>query len=442
MSGIILPCGTNDRHGPARLLGRGALLLTLVATLLAVQPVRADTITVCASGCDYTTIQAAIDAAAAGTTITVMDPVHTEAEIVVDRDVTIQGQGATATVVQARAADDEIRGRVFSILPGATVTVRLMTIRHGRPLGTPESGGGIRNQGTLTLESVIVRDNSAGAGGGILNDGTLTLFNTTVSHNTAIGGSNYMECSTGGGIKNMAGTMTIINSTISDNTAVGKGGGIHLACDGVLMMVNSTVSGNSSEDDGGGIYIDGWGRLIHSTISNNLANNGGGVYLDGNREEGLIRGRLDFTHTIIAGNTIDFMVEYGSADCRIGNYGYIEANVDNWVGDGSCSPTYSGDPLLAPLADSGTTTAYGNPPQGHALLADSAAIDVIPAEECSTAFDQWGVERPQGGGCDLGALELPGGRSGEVSWLLVGGLGGILVVLVAGVLLVLRRRHA
>lgn len=59
--------------------------------------------TVCAAGCDSTTIQAAIDNAGTtnGAIIEITDPIHTEAGIVVNKDVTIRGLGSDDTIVQA-----------------------------------------------------------------------------------------------------------------------------------------------------------------------------------------------------------------------------------------------------------------------------------------------------------------------------------------------------
>ena len=58
------------------------------------------TVTVCATGCDFAAIQAAIDADAtsAGDVIYVADSVHTEAGVIVSKDVTIRGQGAPGTI--------------------------------------------------------------------------------------------------------------------------------------------------------------------------------------------------------------------------------------------------------------------------------------------------------------------------------------------------------
>ena len=58
------------------------------------------TVTVCATGCDFATIQAAIvsGATSPGDVIHVADGLHTEAGVIVSKDVTIRGQGAPGTI--------------------------------------------------------------------------------------------------------------------------------------------------------------------------------------------------------------------------------------------------------------------------------------------------------------------------------------------------------
>ncbi len=414
------------------------LLIGIVFRLASAREVHADAYTVCATGCDFTTIQAAIDdtSVVAGDVINVTDAFHTEFSIVVNKDVTLQGQGAFSTTVQAHAVAGKVKERVFFIADGATVTIKDMTIRHGNPTSEPESGGGIRNEGTLTLENSVVRNNSGSAGGGILNDGTLTLINSTVRDNEARGGGDaYMECSTGGGIKNMEGTLDLINSTVAGNTAEGKGGGIHVACKGTLVLVNSTISGNYTNDDGGGVYLDGVGKFEHGTICDNEAHDGGGIFISGSTEKGAKHGLLDYANTIIANNSAR-MEKYGIGDCRLGDYGSIGVNSRNLVEDGNCSPHYSSDPRLADLSDDSDVPI-------HELLPGSPAIDVIPNEECTTNVDQRGVSRPQAAGCDVGAVEWqPGEIGGLNSTKCTGPIVILLILLVVGLVNGWRRQSA
>lgn len=398
----------------------GALLVGMAAIWPPVPAAGADpkTHTVGAAGCEYTTIQAAVDddAVAPGDVLSIVDAVHTEGGIVVRKDVTIQGQGADRTVVQAHATAEEARQRVFFVEKGAVVVLRDLTIRHGNPVLDEyfRSGGGVLNRGTVTIENCVITHNTANNGGGLWNNrGTVTVVNSTISDNVAdrVAPPGY-ECGSGGGIKlEGGGTLVLVDSTISHNQARGKGGGLFVACETTATLTNCTISGNQAVDYGGGLFTKNVLHLIHCTVVDNsvgaegssmvvdnpigAAGGGGGVY---------VRTTLHFTNTIIANN--------GKArDCVIGGpgdyrgKGQIGANVNNLIGDGSYPSAYTGDPLLGELAHNGGDT------QTHALLPGSQAVDAVPASDCVVAVDQRGVPRPVA--CtssdtpgDIGAFEL------------------------------------
>jgi hypothetical protein len=104
-----------------------------------------------------------------------------------------------------------------------------------------DHGGGILNFGTLTLSNCTVSGNSArSTGGGIANElgGTMTISGCTVSRNSvALGGPSPNGA--GGGIYN-DGTMTLSGSTVIQNI----GGGIYNDYSGVLTILCSTVKSN------------------------------------------------------------------------------------------------------------------------------------------------------------------------------------------------------
>ena len=89
--------------------------------------------------------------------------------------------------------------------------------------GLDDDGGGIFNDGTLTVTNSTLSGNSAGWGGGIANvsSGTVTVKDSTLSGNSASEDG-------GGGIANINGTVTVKNSTLSDNSASEDGGGWYL----------------------------------------------------------------------------------------------------------------------------------------------------------------------------------------------------------------------
>jgi predicted outer membrane repeat protein len=143
-----------------------------------------------------------------------------------------------------------------------TVSTNIFTGNVARVGG----GGGIYSSGNnLVLTASTLADNTALYGGGIANDGTLTMFASTVNANTADGRF-------GGGMWNSSGA-TVVNSTFSGNTATLGGGGI--SNDSTLVVTNSTLSENRADDNGGGIFnrITSAQMLINNTI---VANNTSG----------------------------------------------------------------------------------------------------------------------------------------------------------------------
>jgi len=321
------------------------------------------------------------------------------------------------------------RGGAIYMYDGATAVISNSTVTGNKSL---DSGGGIHNEGSLTLTNTIIQYNDLPTyGGGIYNNGTLEVSGGTISDNESkygggisnSGTANISECtisgndtsSYGGGIDNKA-TVTLTDSTLSGNTAssggginnfiddsvtlinctltgnealTGDGGGIYNFRSENLYITNSTISGNIAADQGGGIYNydcpDSTVHLLNVTLSNNSATtSGGGIYNDC---------LLDYVNTIIANST--------GGDCHTTSPNGIDSGSTKnlvEVDDGSCSPDYTGDPMLGALADNSGKT------HTHALLQGSNAIDNGDLAACP-ATDQRGVSRPQGDGCDIGAYE-------------------------------------
>ncbi|MGD8969522.1 MAG: choice-of-anchor Q domain-containing protein, partial [Anaerolineae bacterium] len=373
--------------------------------------------TVCGAGCDFTKIQAAIDdpATADGAILEVLDAVHTEAGIVVSKDVTIRGLGAENTVVQAHETLDGAQERVLLVPADTMVVLEKMTIRHGKP-NEDNCGGGILSEGALTLRACIVSSNMANGGGGVCSRGgeaALTVINSTVKDNIAGATvANSLACGNGAGIRTGSGTLVLVNSTVTGNSTEsgrGRGGGIHIGCGGTAVFTNTTISANTArpqsdnavsrkqQGHGGGINLHGTLRLVNCTISDNHGiGPGGGVY---------VRGHLDFVNTIIAHNGGKGGECVVSGPDAYGISGSLGTNSHNLVADGTCDPAYDDDPVLGPLADNGGDTLT------HALLPDSPAIDVVPAISCTVPTDQRGALRPMVQSspetpCDTGAFEV------------------------------------
>jgi hypothetical protein len=193
--------------------------------------------------------------------------------------VTIDGGAGGVTV------DGNNASRVFQVDAGVQATLDHLTITHGQ-VTFPVNGGGLSNNGTLTMSHCTLEANSASSGGGISNGGTLTVTDSILSANSA--------SANGGGISN-EGTLTVTNSTISSNSAF-FGGGIVNPLGGTLSISNSVINSNTAGANGGGIFIgDGTLTVTVSTISANTASSGGGIY-NGN-------GTLTVSNSLIDSNT-------------------------------------------------------------------------------------------------------------------------------------------
>ncbi len=182
----------------------------------------------------------------------------------------IVGPGASVVTISGNKAVE-----VFSVSSDTMATLSGLTITAGL---TDQDGGGLNNQGTLTVTTCTFTDNSTdAAGGGITNDGTLTLTDSTIEDNSA---------EFGGGLEN-EGTLTVTGSMFEDNTAT-FGGGIDDDDAETATLTGITVSSNSAATFGGGIFYSGTSPLTvtGSTLSSNTAVSGGGIYNEGDGNDG------------------------------------------------------------------------------------------------------------------------------------------------------------
>ena len=126
-----------------------------------------------------TTIQAAIDAALPGDTISIPAGTYTE-HLTVNKSLTFIGAGAGSTIVDGGNTDS-----VFSITSG-DVSISDLTVQRGN---SSSSGGGIYAAGQLTLTNVAVLSSTAGNGGGAYAGGAATLSGGLFQNNTCTGAS-------------------------------------------------------------------------------------------------------------------------------------------------------------------------------------------------------------------------------------------------------------
>jgi hypothetical protein len=167
-------------------------------------------------------------------------------------------------------------GTVLTVASGAVVTLADLLITGGNSASST-SGGGVYNDGTLTLNGDSQVDNNTGfVGAGINNDGTLTLNGDSQVDNNL---SPPTLGAGGGGIFN-EGTLTLNGSSQVDGNNTGYGGGIVDYSGTLTLNGSSQVDNNTASTQGGGIY-DAIGTVILNNASqvdnNNASVSGGGV---------------------------------------------------------------------------------------------------------------------------------------------------------------------
>jgi hypothetical protein len=135
------------------------------------------------------------------------------------------------------------------VIAGVTAALTGLRITGGNLAG--DNGGGIRNDGTLTLTACTIDKNHAvspgAAGGGIVNLGLLILNASTVSGNTSLGA--------GGGIYNAATCTLTVNGSAITGGQSNLGGGLFNAGTATFDSA-SRVTGNIAFASGGGGGID------------------------------------------------------------------------------------------------------------------------------------------------------------------------------------------
>ena len=304
--------------------------------------------------------------------------VLTSGQIVLDKNLSLIGPGATNLTIIAPAED-----RVFEIAPGATVAISGLTLdgnsqvvfayAQGTIVGwedvdvVVDYGGGIFNQGDLTLTECVIRNGAANNGGGVANAGIMVADRCLFEAN--ISGTD------GGGILS-SGTLNLTNCTVSANYAFEFGGGG--ISGGDMNLVNCTIAFNIlppyAEFHGpGGLISFGGNRFIWNTI---------------------IAGNIGL-HTTLHGPPAQTIYDFVAVGSVSGDYNLIQHSHSDVPGIHSISNTPA---FLLPLAYNGGQT------RTHALSVGSPALN-SGTSDGAPLVDQRGSLRPGGAGYDMGAFE-------------------------------------
>lgn len=230
--------------------------------------------------------------------------INLDSQLELDKSVTLRGAGQNIVTLRGR------NQRIFRISVGVHVTLTDLTLRAGKAhdnAGSGNSGrlgGAIFNDGTLSLENIMLLDNEADSGGAIYNNNNanLEISNSLIQNNIdSVRGaalfnkgtadlkdttldSNHVDHA-GGAIYNAdGGNVSLRDSYVTNNSSNKFAAGI--LNDGVLEVRNTNITGNTADadttsndrEDGGGILSSGHATVISSIIdSNDNAHAGGGI---------------------------------------------------------------------------------------------------------------------------------------------------------------------
>jgi hypothetical protein len=285
---------------------------------------------------------------------------------------TILGAGAAGTAISGGNVD-----AVMEIVAG-NVSLSGLTVRDGY---TPFSGAGIQvNSGaSLTLDQVVVRNNASSGfnsdGGGISNQGALTVIDSEIRNNAVFGG--------GGGIYHTGSALTLQRVTVAENGAW-QGAGIYDDGDD-MALTNVTLSSNVAGYRGGALFITEDAALLNVTLANNAAFQGGGLYA--NDSEPLVTLR----NVLLAGNVGGNIRQVAGV-----------TSLGNNLSDTATPELNQASDQVAASANLGALADNGGFGRTHALLDGSAAIDAGNTA-AAPPTDQRGTARV--GGADIGAYE-------------------------------------
>jgi parallel beta-helix repeat protein len=405
----------------------------------------ANELLVCPSGppnCQYTSIQAAVDAANPGDVIKIATGVYTDVHsrpappgypypygaptdvvtqvVYISKTISMRG-GYTAPDFaeppnpehNPTTLDAQQQGHVIFVTGDITSTIEGLhltgggtdghicmglepgggvyvgstaaTIHDNRVFGN--RGGGLFVQGSDAIVSGnIVAENEACDGGGLMvQDSVITISGNHFSNNdtTAFGGGISLESS----------DAMLVNNVILGNRA-DFGGGVW-SHESNAMLINNAVLMNhvySVYAGGGGLFF--WGgssRLLHNTIANNTGGDGSGVRVD-NLNGGGIYSTVYLSNTILVSHTVGITVTGGhtvTVDGILWHSTTVTIS-QSTTATVSVQNQHAGDPGFAV--------------DGYHITAGSAAID--KGVDMGVILDIDDEPRPVGPGYDLGADEF------------------------------------
>lgn len=256
-------------------------ILASLASLSASTSVRAETITVCADGCDFTSINAAIDAAVEGDVIQLSAETYYEGAVIDLDGKGVHLLGATnGCGGPASVLDGERQHRVLNCITGETAATMFsnLVIQNGNV--SSDSGGGVKIDGASPVfENCVFSRNQVGnccsGGGADIRNSSSPVFRQCVFTENRAASSAALS-------SNHQSSTTLENCIVVRNQATsGPGSGLGFWNGGSSLVSGCIISGNSGASGWGSdaIRTGGATLTITSTVVCGDAISGG--YTDG-----------------------------------------------------------------------------------------------------------------------------------------------------------------
>jgi hypothetical protein len=303
-----------------------------------------------------------------------------------DADFTLDGQGHTITQTCPGNGVLKVDGE-----SSANGVVRNVTITGGTETGTFQHGGGLFFD----------------------EDGTLTIDHVAILNNTT--------CADGGGLDKEGGELTITHSTLAGNHAHGYGGALWAG--GVTNVVtDSTISGNQAGANAGAFESEGSDLTLAyvTMVQNGIAPLSGcdeaptATSSHGSSDSAATFEQIDNggRGTLTSfGSVVALPPSAGEFNCFLGTSPSASQGY-NFSDDHSCGFTATGDRQDAGDPGLGALGANGGLAPTQVPQTGSPLLDAIPVAACQTGAasgvtdDERDITRPQGTGCDVGAVEV------------------------------------
>ena len=371
--------------------------------------------TVCAQGCNTTSIQTAIELSRNGDSVLVGPGVYTGRVDFQGKTLTIEstdgpdvttldgaGRGSVVTIANSEGPNAVLSG--FTIRNGFATYGGGITIENASPIirscvitqNSASTGGGISVRGASrpVLQNLFLTDNRAtDAGGGMaITAGAVPAINRNqITANTAgaYGGGIYVEssspeisqCTISGNSARLGGGLAAIEkSPPKGSTAVRFQPIVSLT--NPAKVINSLVVSNAAGLNGGALYVSNtFLQLLNATLSDNFAPHCGGLFVDGKSAVATVH------NSIIWKNGEEIAASLARLNVT---YSDVRQNSGVFIGEGNINadPRFSADYHLQP----------GSPCIDKGSRSGAPSIDIEDKK------------RPMGAGIDIGAEEVPPGR--------------------------------